>query len=709
MKKILWILCLLLVLIISSCENGTFGEEPLEIPEGAVKLTKFNFDDYFSIKLRSRNTSWFSDDTAEVSVSIVPKDFYQEVGGKIELKIESYVYSKDSSEPICNIVDENKIFELNNDVVNETFSIRLDEDDVEVNNYKNNAEIVKISGYVLVGEKPLNEIEKLTSEDYTNSNSVYEEVEALIDTWKPVCANAKNYQFDKSNTYCYSSIYNDDLSYKSGMFAEFSSSVDKENMIYSRGDERYIPYNNNTIYQEKTHDGRVRTYISGTNMEDLFEQSTFNFEFVMDNSCTYVKESDTVYYGYTTFDKMKSSTLKQDILAMFNSRRIKSNYDDIIFKYTYIITNDSLEVRIELKFKDYHFHIDYYELNHLYSQKIYNINNTTVELYSEEDYEFVLCHDLEDAVATKAGLVLVDSTTKEINFKVYNYDYSYDTPSYYDYENYLPIKITKGGVYRFDDNKYQIYDEFGDYFTTQSYDTYFPEGIYFIEVNKVSAGVHDRTINVSVEIFDDYGDLNNPILIENNSFSCHLEGLTDVEAFLFIPDKTGIYKLNKHENVFISVYDKDNLTDKIESLFEVGLDCYLEKGKSYVYKMENINYDGSVSYQGQITYIGEPTYDIVLSEEFSEILVFDGSTFDNHEFSLDIESYGKYKIEYEFVSGENISSFFIIDEEGEYLDPIEYIENYSDRIYVLEQGKYTVALSCWKNHVVLKIRLVKVN
>ena len=99
MKKILWILCLLIVLFISSCENGTFGEEPLEIPEGAVKLTKFNFDDYFSIKLRSRNTSWFSDDTAEVSVSIVPKDFYQEVGGKIELKIESYVYSKDSSEP----------------------------------------------------------------------------------------------------------------------------------------------------------------------------------------------------------------------------------------------------------------------------------------------------------------------------------------------------------------------------------------------------------------------------------------------------------------------------------------------------------------------------------------------------------------------------------------------------------------------------------
>ena len=43
MKKILWILCLLLVLIISSCENGTFGEEPLEIPEGAVNLTKFNF------------------------------------------------------------------------------------------------------------------------------------------------------------------------------------------------------------------------------------------------------------------------------------------------------------------------------------------------------------------------------------------------------------------------------------------------------------------------------------------------------------------------------------------------------------------------------------------------------------------------------------------------------------------------------------------
>ena len=125
--------------------------------------------------------------------------------------------------------------------------------------------------------------------------------------------------------------------------------------------------------------------------------------------------------------------------------------------------------------------------------------------------------------------------------------------------------------------------------------------------------------------------------------------------------------------------------------------------------MENINYDGSVSYEGQITYIGEPTYDIVLSEEFSEILVFDGSTFDNHELSLDIESYGKYKIEYEFVSGENISSFFIIDEEGEYLDPIEYIENYSDRIYVLEQGKYTVSLLCWKNHVVLKIRLVKVN
>ena len=121
-----------------------------------------------------------------------------------------------------------------------------------------------------------------------------------------------------------------------------------------------------TIYQEKIEDGMISTYIDGMDIDTLVQNSTFDFEGVVDSSCKFVKENDNTYVGYTTFDKMMDSSIKEDFSRVLNSYRIKSNYDDFIIKYTYIFLDDSLEIKVNLDFKDYHFHIDFYKITHEY-------------------------------------------------------------------------------------------------------------------------------------------------------------------------------------------------------------------------------------------------------------------------------------------------------------------------------------------------------
>ena len=165
--------------------------------------------------------------------------------------------------------------------------------------------------------------------------------------------------------------------------------IDKENKVYSQGTEIYYASEDKTIHQEKIFNGMIKTSINHGNIDYLLSDATFNFEGLMDSSCVFIKENDNTYYGYTNFKDMKQSYIKDYILERYNSNRIKSNYDDMIVKYTYLIMEDSLEITVELKFKDYHFHIDFYEINYVYSQKISKINEISVKPYSSLENELL--------------------------------------------------------------------------------------------------------------------------------------------------------------------------------------------------------------------------------------------------------------------------------------------------------------------------------
>ena len=350
MKKLLFIFCILLTLFITSCEWSQPGDD-IVVPAGATKLTKYNFDDYFSIKVTSNEEWWEHGVLANAYVSIAPKNFYQEVVGTIELKLNTYVYRYSSDSPTFHIKSENIKINLNNDVVSNKYTLTCQDDDLKINQSSKTADIIKVNGYIISGKKDLNELEKLTDEQIVNSDNIKLEVGSLVNEWKTICSNAVNYQFNKNNIYYYSSYFGEDLSKNSGLNSGQRFVVDKENQTLKLGNDIYSVYKDNlTIRQEKIEDGMISTHIDGMDMDTLVQNATFNFEGVIDSSCKFIKENDYTYVAYTTFDKMINSSIKEDFSRVLNSYRIKSNHDDFIIKYTYIFLDDSLEIKVNLDF-----------------------------------------------------------------------------------------------------------------------------------------------------------------------------------------------------------------------------------------------------------------------------------------------------------------------------------------------------------------------
>ena len=700
MKRIFLLLCIVFMFFITSCDNLGSSDD-IEVPEGAIRLTKSNFEEYFKVRVTSDKSWWDHGVLANAYVSISPKDPYYEVAGTVEIKVNTYVYKGDSSVPLFRILSDNAKLYLTNDVVNECYTLTCQGDDYEINKSSNTFEIVSVSGYVIIGEQEPSELEKITEEQIANSDSVKEEINSLIDEWKIVCNNAKNYQFDKKNSYYFTSYYGDEDSAKSGNSANYKASVDKENKAYSVGTDIYFASEGETVHQEKIFNGMIKTSINHGNIDYLLSDATFNFDGLMDSSCVFIKENDNTYYGYTNFKDMKQSYIRDYILQRFNSYRIKSNYDDMIVKYTYLIMDDSLEITVELKFKDYHFHINFYELNYVYSQKISKINEISVKPYASLENEFVLSENLNGALITKAGLVKIDCSTKEINFKTYNDDYDDIGNERPDCDNYLPIEITETGVYSFENIKYGIYDANGKVYS----EPYFEKGLYFIKIEYVQYGAKNRTINVSASRFNDYGDLNNPTEIVNNKFSCYLEGYADIETYKFTPDKTGIYELTHQEGVEIMIYNQNNLEKELYCMYNQQTSCYLESGVSYVISIELMNGLDELNYKCEITYVGNVSSDCNLTLEWNEFLLFNDLSL-----NVDILKTGEYQVEIEVINGNyaNWKTFYKEDGESISYDDISYDEN-EVCTYTLVKGKYKLSLSSYQNqYLYAKIRLVLV-
>lgn len=700
MKKIFLLLCIVFMLFITSCDN--FGSsDNIEVPEGAIRLNKSNFEEYFKVRVTS-NTSWWDHGVlANAYVSVSPKDPYYEVVGTVELKVNTYVYINDSSIPFCKIVSDNAKLYLNNDVVNECYTLTCQGYDYEINKSSNTFEIVSVSGYVIIGEQDPSELEKITEEQIASSDSVKDEINSLIDEWKIVSSTAKNYQFDKKKSLKFTSYYGDYRTETSGGYNNYMAKVDKENKVYSQGTEIYYASEDKTIHQEKIFNGMIKTSINHGNIDYLLSDATFNFEGLMDSSCVFIKENDNTYYGYTNFKDMKQSYIKDYILERYNSNRIKSNYDDMIVKYTYLIMDDSLEITVELKFKDYHFHIDFYEINYVYSQKISKINEISVKPYSSLENEFVLSENLDGALITKAGLVEINCSTTEINFKTYNDDYDDIGNERPDYENYLPIEITEAGIYKFENIKYGIYDANGNVYR----EPYFEKGIYFIEIEYVQYGAKDCTINVSASKINDYGDLNNPAEIVNNKFSCYLEGYADIRTYKFTPNKTGIYELTHQEYVEIMIYNQNNLEKELYCMYNQQTSCFLESGVSYVISIELMNGLDDLNYECEIAYIGVVSSNPNVTLEWNEFLLFDDLSL-----NADILKTGEYQVEIEVINGNYADWKTFYKEDGESIsyDDISYDEN-EVCTYTLVKGKYKLSLSSYQNQYFhAKIRLVLV-
>ena len=114
MKKIYLLLCIVFIFFITSCDN--FGSsDNIEVPEGAIRLNKSNFEEYFKVRVTSDTSWWDHGVLANAYVSVSPKDPYYEVVGTVEIKVNTYVYKENSSVPLFRILSDNAKLYLNND------------------------------------------------------------------------------------------------------------------------------------------------------------------------------------------------------------------------------------------------------------------------------------------------------------------------------------------------------------------------------------------------------------------------------------------------------------------------------------------------------------------------------------------------------------------------------------------------------------------
>ena len=267
--------------------------------------------------------------------------------------------------------------------------------------------------------------------------------------------------------------------------------------------------------------------------------------------------------------------------------------------------------------------------------KIHNVNNVTIELYDPSEHQFALNSTFEEAVDNLYGLKEVNKETKYINFTTNNQIG----------DNYLPIKITEAGNYKFTHSniKFEIYDinkqeVVGDYFK---------EGLYIIRIlNNQSA--KSSKINVAYYELNDYDTFENPREILNETINLNLENVYDRQIYSYEVSESGVYQFDSiaATKIKIDIYDSADLSKKINTLTNGKESIILDEGKKYLFVFYcDVHNDLYQDYDINLVYHGDvSTKSISITEEWSdEFLIYrDGK---DYKLFFDVDKTGVYVIE----------------------------------------------------------------
>lgn len=706
-RTLVLVLLVISALLLVSCDlfNGGDDTPDTNYPEGSIAITNENFYDYFDLKVSAKDNWYEHGSMFNAYVAIVPKGYYTTVLGEVTFTVNSYVYETNKDVPNFRIVTGEQSLLLGTGVVNESYTLRIQNDgDYKVNSDSNTVTLHDVYGYIIPGEKKPSEYESLTDTDKANSASVLTELKAVVEEWKPSYEAAESYNFYRESSYYYASIYGEELSVKTGSSAVSDTIVDKLNQRCERNGNKYYAYADATCVQRMQSNGMVSVSRDGLTLDYLYETSAFDFEDMFDSSAVYVKTGDGSYAAYTTLYNMQDGKWKENFKDDLDNWGITTRHDRFLVKYLYTFYEGSFDFSVEIDYLDYQYHVDYYDISAVCRQKISDIDHISVKLYTPEDTDFMLCNDLDNAMATNAGLIEIDGSTKEISYTLYNGEDAYEGWTSPPYENYLPIRITEGGVYYFsEDFTNCIYDASGERY----FKDYFHEGVYYIENRNVVYGLSEKTVTIDSLILGDYGDLSNPVEITDGSFDCYLEAKRDMQAFSFTPDEDGYYELSDCENLYVAVYAADDTENATYHLYSNSLVCKLEGGVEYIFAIENYYLDAPISYEGNISYAGAPTESPLITAEWGE--VFLGGVEGEFIAYVDIPKAGAYRIEVKMIAGDEVKSGRFYTEDGESIDSDYY--TYEDEIYTYElaKGRYQVRFSAqYNSYIKANMRLVTV-
>ena len=693
------ILVAILCLTVVACDpKPTPSDNDLpDYPEGATALTKENFEQYFDVKVHTDCTFDFStsgDDLvfpkATTYVAFVAKNGFLDVACEVKYTVNTKVFQSSYAAMKYSVeMEEQTLILHETDYQNKAYTLISGQPsyyEFKVESGTDNITINSVKGYVILGENYTpTDYEKLLESDYANSESIKDALEGEINDLAMGIAmgTTKTYGMSAKSGFTFKSVYGSDRNMSTS--AHSTIKADLENYRYAHDGEVYY-YNreDGKIYHQYYNKfGLIIEEVLPWEVSDMLNEMIPPLDGLLDENAVYVNR-DGVFYAYTTLNDMADSDYKDTFVQSFDALELDCDLDKVYVTYTYDFS-DGFFFEIKVEHKD--IKQDEYVDNSLYiNLSVFDVNEVSVEIYSEEDSKFALATDIEHAMEFKPGMVTVNSTTE-------TFEYVISQDKYEDnqrIDNYLPVLVTEGGIYTFTSlNGGQpvtttIYNAEGGIHNER----YFSPGVYFIQNVYVPYGKTTLTMEVDCVVLDDYGDITNPTPIDGNGFTANLERVGDMQAFSFTPTESGIYEFSPTESGFdvaILVYDGD-LVDQGYAIYTASnyLTCSLNAGETYVFEVKyQYGETEDAVYEGVLTFVGNPSREPqALTTEMQEYFVGNGE----FKFYFDVEIPGYYALEFEHIAGVEPSGYSVDDSEGEYYNNTVTIDN--AKYYVLEKGRY---------------------
>lgn len=702
-RALILIAAVAMLTLLASCIHVTEDDNStaFEYPDGAIVLTVENFTDYFDVRVDTDVEYNYDYEQTETDcyVAFVPKKDYSECVGEVSFKVNTTLKQTFNSTGEFKAVIGERTLRLKDGITNASYGggrsagrdypYWVDED-------TENLTVNSVYGYVIIDESEKQVLPSFTKDQLDASESVFAEIRDMVDGFKAGFENAESYHYYRGTEYSLGSLFGEGKSV-SGILAD-KYSIDKKNGIYQDGRAKYYMHDGAPAEQWIDANGLVVVEDSGFTAENFLAAAVPCFDFY-DPSAVYVKESDSLYVGYTTLSLMRDGEWKESITEELQDYGITSRYNKFAVRYEIVFDESSLLFRATVELYDPRYPVHFVDIKVSEVQKISDVDNVKLTLYSPGDYKFRLPDNSEDAKRYKPGMIEIDGDTENISVTVYSDDYEgYNNTQV---ENWLTVNITESGVYSIKPDEFiAIYNE--DF--TKSYHSgdYFESGIYYIALKNVLYGIKERSFTVESHAYKDYGDKGAPVAVgEDGGIEFVLEGQGDRVVFSFTPAESGIYDFGEWKNIALYAYTAESPDKCVADAWPSMLTVRLDGGVKYLLVFECVNYGGEseeIEYKHTVRMLGNPTEaGRLIGEEWSELFLWGA---EEHYLTVEISKTGIYYVELECYNGQEIDYGGFYTEDGKSAEPRSesaVIDGKTVMLQALAPGRYIYRPSLYAN------------